>query len=252
VSPHRPACPPIYICIRRTIDWADERAVEAELLPEMRPKVAVWNAIFAMPYHVFRHRAKEIAARNLGAVAGVQIAPREEIPVGSVIVPVDDDDWFAPDLALHLQRAWTTETRGCYWRRFVLEARTGMRWRALFGRRWETDHSRYMCGTNNYAVLNIDGWSKAVTGHTGASRLFEASSDEIAHIPAMLSIQSRNISSQTVMGWRRPTITPGTLRRRFRRYRRLYAQADLPGELGWAAPYMSMMAELMEEAAAGG
>ena len=111
-APMRPPVPDIYVCVRPTIDWQDEAAVEAQLFPEFRPKRAVWDATLSIPYHFFRHRLMEIAEQNLARIRDVTVAPIEQVPEGAIVVPVDDDDWFAPDLASHLAEAYDPAIRG--------------------------------------------------------------------------------------------------------------------------------------------
>lgn len=225
----------VCICVRRTIDWRDESQIDEGF----RPKVLLWNATFRTPYHVFRQRCKEIAAANLARVEHATVAGPSRMPDGAIVVPVDDDDWFAPDLARHLREAFDPGARGVCWTRYVLEARP---WLAR-----PPDHARYTCGTNNYAVVNADGWGEAIAGHGRASRRFDAHPDLVRRLPRMLSVQNRNLSSQTVLGWKRPTISRLRLRRRFRRYRKLYDAPRLPPELAWAEPCIRGMAGLMRE-----
>jgi hypothetical protein len=225
----------VFLCVRRTIDWRDETRID----PQFRPKVEAWNATFPMPYHVFRQRLKEIAAANLARVEGAAVADLAAVPEGAVVAPVDDDDWFAPDLATELRRAFDPLALGFLWPRYVLEARP---WLAR-----APDHARYTCGTNNYAVVNAEGWGEAAEGHGRASRRFDAHGDRVRRLPRMLSIQNRNLSSQTVLAWGRPTISRLRLRRRWRRHRKLYDRVRLPAELAWAEPCVRAMAALMRE-----
>ena len=98
----------VFLCVRRTIDWRDETKID----PGFRPKVEAWNATFPMPYPVFRQRLKEIAAANLARVEGATVADLAAVPPGAIVAPVDDDDWFAPDLAAELRRAEPTPPEG--------------------------------------------------------------------------------------------------------------------------------------------
>ena len=226
--------PGVYICVRRTIDWRDESAIDAAF----RPKVLLWNSQFRVPYHHFRLRLKEIAQENLARVEGAVVTELDEVPAGALVVPVDDDDWFAPELVAHLRAAHAPDARGYHWPRFVLEARPGWLRRA--------DHRRYTCGTNNYAFVHEGAWSGLAAGHTIASEHFDAHAEQTRALSRMLSIQNRNLSSQTQLGFRGPPISPRRLRRKFRRFCRLYRKAALPDELKWAEPHVAEMAELMD------
>ena len=78
----------IYIWVRTSVDWDDEAAVLAQCPPYFRPKLELWNATFAMPFHVFRGRVREIARDNLAAVEGAsRAAAWDEIPDGASGAP---------------------------------------------------------------------------------------------------------------------------------------------------------------------
>jgi hypothetical protein len=62
------------------------------------PKLAAWDATFTVPYRAFRSELRRIAHLNLSSVEGATCAAWDAIPDGALVAPVDDDDWFAPDL----------------------------------------------------------------------------------------------------------------------------------------------------------
>ena len=68
-----------------------------------------------VPFHVFRRRVREIAQLNHARVEGAVCADWEEIPNGALVLPVDDDDWFAPDAVRVLERGFDPGTTGYYW-----------------------------------------------------------------------------------------------------------------------------------------
>jgi len=233
----------VCICLRPTLDWGDEAAVHAGLDPEFRPKMEAWDATFSLPYARFRQRLTEIARENWSRVRDARVVGLDDVPDGCLAVPVDDDDWFAPDLVARLRVALDGRPRGLLWTRWILEARPwGLR--RLRGRRAE---ERFTCGSNNYAVVTGGTWTIALPGHGKASRQFDAHPDRVRRIDARLSVQNRNLSSQTVLGWRTGIIPRSRLRRRYRRYRRLYDPTALPPDLAWAQPCVEAMAGLMAD-----
>jgi len=236
--------PAVYVCIRRTLEWADEAEVRARLVPAFRPKMEVWNATFDVPYHLFRHRLKAIAQANLGRVEGAVRAPLDAAPEGAVVIPVDDDDWLAPDLALRLRERYAPEMTGYLWVRSVLEPRVPWRRRLWYGL-WSWKKS--VCDTNNYAIVRRPDTDELVRRHLRAGRYFAAHAARIARVPGVLAIQNRNVSSQTAMGWRRESVSRDELVRSYRRYRGLYDSVALPDALGWARPCVAQMAELMRD-----
>jgi hypothetical protein len=234
----------IYICIRRTLDWHDEAVVAANLRREFRPKVEVWNATLDPPYHRFRHRLKELAQENLARVAHAIQAPLATIPRGAVVIPVDDDDWLAPELADRLAGAYAPGAHGYLWTRQVLEPPIPLGTRVWH---WLWSWKASTCATNNYAVVNEPEVADLVYGHVRAGRYFDAHASQIRRIPGILAIQNRNVSSQTAMAWRRPSITREELLENLERYRGLYASWPVREELSWARPWLARMAELTAE-----
>src|SRR3954469_5233751 len=87
----------------------------------MRPAVELWNDVLDLPYHRFRQRVREIALLNLGGVEGAVQSEWDAIPEGALVMPVDDDDWFAPDAALRVAAAAPPEIEAYYWLRSFLE-----------------------------------------------------------------------------------------------------------------------------------
>ena len=253
----------VYICIRRTLDWSDEATFDAQLDPAFRPKVDVWNATFSIPYHLFRHRLKAIAQSNLYRVDGAIVADFAKVPPGELIVPVDDDDWFAPDLVLRLRRAYTPAARGYLWRRDVLELppavsrrprlklRTGLglyvRVGRLRARVSGVPADPVICKTNNYAFRNVPEASELHRNHLTASRYFTTHASEIQRLDATLGVQNRNLASQTALGYKSPVFERDELIASFLRYRRLYRSWRVPTEIRWARPYIEHMAELMDD-----
>ena len=235
----------IHICIRRTLDWKDDTVVRARILPEFRAKYDEWNAAFDMPYSAFRYRLTQIAGLNLGRVEGAIRSSLSEVPPGHIVVPVDDDDWFAPDLATRLERVLDPGVAGYLWRRALLElARPLDPLRRVA--RW-LGHPEYTCKTNNYAFVNGPESARLASSHTWAGRYFDARRTSIREIPATLAIQNRNLASMTTLAWGRPSIRRDELATLLGRYRRLYVAWRPTAELSWAKPYVDLMAELMTE-----
>jgi hypothetical protein len=238
------AGPAIYLCVRRTLDWQDEAQVEANLMPHFRPKVRVWNATFDVPYHVFRHRLKQIAQMSLGRVTDALCAPPEAIPHGAIVAPVDDDDWFAPDLAERIREAYDPTAVGYRWIRGLIEVPVPAARRPWY-HFWRS--KGHTCDTNNYAISNFADAGPLLRSHIKAGRYFDEHRDRIKQMPGVLGIQNRNVSSQTAIGWRHPSVTRDELVRSHERHRALYASLELSPELGWARPYVDRMAELMQQ-----
>jgi hypothetical protein len=105
---------------------------------------------------------------------------------------------------------------------------------------------RWLCGTNNYAIVKDPEAKRLLANHVEASRWFEHRPGSIRRIDAPLSVANRTLASQTSLGGRRHRISRSELLRRYRRYRKLYGR-PVPDEVAWCRPYAAMMAELMGE-----
>ena len=240
--------PMVNIWIRQTLDWSDAALVEAKILPEFRAKLHAWNATLSMPYNVFRARLKAIAARTIAAVDGAVSVPLESTPEGSIIIPMDDDDWLAPHAASALLTRYSPELRGYHWEPEVIEP-PRLLWRWLWRLGYRVRPRRNLtCFTNNYALVKSGDLSPTLlTNHMRASAFFESHPRMMRHVPQAMSIQNRNLASQTALGMSRPSITRAELAEKLERFSEIYARWRLPGYLRWAQPSVDEMAALMSE-----
>jgi hypothetical protein len=235
----------VYVQVRRTLDWRDEAAVRAGLVEEFQSKLETWNATFNIPYHAFRQRVKEIAQLNLSRIANVRFVTDEPAPPDAILVPVDDDDWFAPHLADRLGEESDPSILAYHWTRHILEPERHRR--RLKGLVKERLTGVVVYATNNYALRNRPGVEALLAHHVAASDHFRSRPDAVKYLPAALSMHNRNPASQTALKLGHSTITRAELLQVYAQYRALYARTFLFGRLRWARPYVALMAELMAE-----
>jgi hypothetical protein len=240
---------PVHIWVRETLDWAGEEAVR----PKFRPRVELWNATFNMSFHAFRHRVREIATLNHSKVAGAICAGWDEIPDGALVLPVDDDDWFSPDVARMLASEFDPHAVGYYWTSSWVEVPLtfGHRIYLIKRRLLPWTRPKYVFTTNNYAMFKSEGAKPLLHTHTDASQWFERRLERPDHGPVKkidrrLSLANRTLGSQTSLRFSKPSMSRTQLVRRFRRYRRLYDR-PIHSELSWSRPYLEMMSVLMGE-----
>ncbi|MBV9311400.1 MAG: hypothetical protein JOZ73_11235 [Solirubrobacterales bacterium] len=224
----------------------------AGLNESVRAKVELWNVTFNISYTRFRERVAEISRMNHSAVEDATRIDWEEIPDGAIVLPVDDDDWFAPTAGRALEVLAADGEFAYLWDARWIEVPTDLHYAAyLIRRRLNPNHrSRWTCATNNYALHKRTETRALLGSHVGASRAFAAwlakDDGQVKHLRAGLSVANRTLSSQTTLGLRKPTISRPVLILKFHLYKRLYRQPP-PPELDWCRPYLAMMAELMDE-----
>jgi hypothetical protein len=242
--------PLLYIVVRKTTDWTNEATVRAQLPDGFATLVDLWNDTFEMPYHHFRQRLKEIAQANLSRVEGAVTVALEEVPPGALIAPVDDDDWFAPEMAKVVIGDHAKPYKGYRWPSRFLEVPPNFdQWLGVWRRRLLGSPQTWLCTSNNYVIENIPGVAGVVGSHILATEWFIENSALVKVLDVPLSLQNRNIASQTALLFRSGTMmTRRRLLRRRRQYRALYARAS-PPLLPWCAAHVADMAELMESLA---
>jgi hypothetical protein len=238
----------VHLCVRQTLAWEDEDLVRVGIIPSFRQKFEMWNATFTMPYHLFRVRLKHIAMDSFRRVEGAVVSEMSQVPEGDVIVPIDDDDWLAPDLATSIGPHLHAGTTLVVWKSHVLERRSWIRrvrhWTGQALRRPDRT-----CRTNNYAVRWRRDRTEIALNHMRATDYADAHPNDVARIDQTLAIQNRSLASQTALAFGRPAIRRDELIRELRAYRNRYADWIAAPPLAWAQPYVDRMNDLMAEVA---
>jgi hypothetical protein len=233
--------------VRRTTDWTSEATVRAQLDHGFAALIELWNDTFDMPYFEFRQRLKQIAQANHGRVEGAVAAALKDVPPGALIAPVDDDDWFSPEMASIVAAHLDARYRGCRWPSRFLEVPPDFaQWRGAWRRRlFPNAPLLWVCTTNNYVIENSPSADSIVRSHMTASKWFEENGTSVKVLDVPLSLQNRNLASQTTLLFRRGLMTRSKLLRRHRQYRTLYSKA-LRAFPAWCQPSIASMAELMQ------
>jgi hypothetical protein len=236
-----------HLFVRRTTDWSDENVFGAQLEPAFAPKVETWDGAFRMPYRVFRNELAKIASENHAALGCHRTDVWDDIPIGAIVLPSDDDDWFAPHLLSRIASVIGPGDLGCLWTQSVLEVPINfLHGVNLIARRIVPSIApKWLCATNNYAFRKTDA-AKALIGHMGASKAFGSPDFQVVEISERLSLHNRTLASITSMAFNKKRMSASELQRKACKYRRLYASPQLPRGLEWAASGIRRMAELMD------
>ena len=233
----------VRIWVRQTLDYDDARAFDAQLLPEFRAQVELWDALFEMPFRVFRSRVRAIARANLERVEGAEIADWDDIPDGALVLPCDDDDWFAP----HAAAACGARGRRRRGRRALAASflEIPMDWRHELGV-WRAQvlgpRPKFVCATNNYALRKSDDSREELRSHMRAGRWVRAAAAGHDPRPARAAQPDESharvadvarLEHGAAIGRATPCAScraTGACTRR-----------PLPAELAWAQPYADQM-----------
>ena len=238
-----------YIWVRTTVEWGDEQAALDQVHSWLMPKIQLWNATFNLSYQRFRHRLTEIADLNHAKVSGALRAGWEEIPDGALVLPVDDDDWVAPDAGKVLQRELDPSVIGYLWTSRWIEVPINLGHRLYLAKRrlLPASKPKWICAANNYAMTKSSETHPLLSSHVKASRWLEprlkAGETPLKPLDDGLSVANRTLASISTM---RGIDSRAQLLRKFRRYRSLY-EAPPGTDLDWCRLHIQQMSDLMGE-----
>lgn len=248
---------PLIIVVRQSMRWDGPEELARQNLygkPVVRliinPRVqAFWKRYFRLPFHEFRRRVRDIARNNLQAVAGSrlflsvaafnQALRAGQIPPGSLVVPIDDDDWLAPDLGSLLQ---PPAGSGLLWQSSRVACNRPVR---------DIDKGRPLCRTNNSAITL--GYLAGLPNHDRSMVLayhWEAGkrlAGKLGYLPIPGSVIVRHPASITQLSMlaRRYLNRP----RAFRQYLpTIRHRLPIPEGLEWCRPYYTRLLALYREA----
>jgi len=117
------------ICqIRRTKDYYLHRKYSTETFgykerqDPLRIRIFAWNICFKMRYMDFRQRLSDIAITSIkkNNFDDILMYFDEDnvFPIGSLVVPIDEDDWFSPYLVENIKKISEPYT-AIYWDEYV-------------------------------------------------------------------------------------------------------------------------------------
>ena len=216
-----------FIIVRRSRpDWKSPRF---KLWAKAERHEAVWNDTFKLTFREYRHELQKIAAENHRQVKGADFGrPKDR----SVVIPVDDDDWFSPDMIDRLRAAMKPNAVGLHWQSNEL----------LNGRLIPCGNPGCIyCKTNNYCYRPGPGRGKWIN-HVGAEYAFREEK-EIQYLDRPLNLVNRTLGSFTSLEHRIPE---GTLRDYWESTVTNFSKLTIPEHLGWITPYVEQVHVLIK------
>jgi len=203
--------PKYFIACRDAIPWGKINTVaelaaysprSKNIMDEVGEWIEAWNACFGMTFFEGRRRIAEIAKQNWAAVPDVdgiftslELA-REAADIDDVILPVDDDDWFAPIVVYTLRSL--PFGRLVYWDDVAFESLP-----LAIIRRTNSEDRR--CRTNSYATrVKNNSWLMPMLKHHAKVATPKLQDGEIdgTGFSAALSCANKSILSVTQLARR--------------------------------------------------
>jgi hypothetical protein len=268
---------PVRILVRTDVDWAsmDREAFGAQSAAEApssfirfltsRSALDVWDEVYDVDFFDFRQRLRALTEANLAAVHGARLSIGFDDfawyhdDEDEMIYPIDDDDYFHPDLADTAPAAdegidvvaWA---HGHYY--YDAEGHPQTRIRRvpiLFSNNWGIRKSflraNYGEEQARHLLVSHDDASFAVADHLGIERSPEAKffevplrGDLIRHFDTPYSLSVKHVGSlQTLSKFLRTEDPVGELRRQ-----QVTAHAPVQEELRWCEPWLRQVERIFD------
>jgi len=160
-------------------------------------------------------------------------------------------DWFAPEAAEVSQKGRLVDRDLYYWDAVFLEVPMDFGHHLhIWKRRILNSRPKWICCTNNYAMVKAPEIEALFPSHLRASRWVQEHRDRVRVIPGRWSVMNRTLASQTWVGILRPEwrgrISRSELLRKYARYCALYRRPPAAGT-EWCRPYQAWMDALMSD-----
>lgn len=224
-----PQTPTVVLYVRTNVDWGSmteetflnqeshHRAARPIPVSEKRQlleRIRLWNRTFPVTYFQYRQRLKEIAEFNWSRLTDIDLVIRHPELISLLerldeflVLPVDDDDWFHPQIARTLQARCGTETDALHWTSGAYDSVPRQR---QFGKGWGRLRFWEAAGTfatNNYAITRR-GFARCAAGERKGILVYHGMAGRIFHQPKFrrmffeepLSITNKSLAATTNLG----------------------------------------------------
>jgi hypothetical protein len=219
---------PIVLYVRTNVDWGSMteenflrqeqfsnsvRALSDAQKEGFLQAIRLWNRTFGMSYFAYRQRLKEIAELNWTRVRNLDLVVRRPDLITIldgldryVVLPVDDDDWFHPDVANVLRRRWQPDIDAFHWpdglyRSVPFQDRFDQpaNQERLVVRRWDSDFTTNGYATTRKGLSEIHGQMRhrVLDFHWAAGKAFHRDGAMRCFIDQALSASNKSLASAT-------------------------------------------------------
>lgn len=222
----------IYLYLRSDVDWRslDEstflrqealnksvRPMSLEVKMRLYEAIQIWNQTFAMSYFEYRQRLREIAWDTWLKIEGLDGIIRNRhgaigscLPSGTILLPVDEDDWFSPQAANTLKAAFSEEIDIYSWNDAAFRPVAMQNYPdhslPLLRLRNRVQEGEY--ATNGYAVHLLDqkvintAWhNDLLMHHTAVKGIVDTRQLVSRHLADTLSLEHKSLASCSNMRW---------------------------------------------------
>lgn len=175
---------PIILGQRSSMNWLSQSDVQLAGWGEDWPdRLGWWDAVFEMPFRLYRHHLQMIAKKNWARIVGLDSIVSlykwsPELFHDAIIIPIDDDDWLDPQVCYKIRDAigWNQKTTAVSWSSERIECAGRYTMNRLGKKDWFitngyalTPAYRDQCG--NVQFRDSLSWHFKAAGHThGMSR----------------------------------------------------------------------------------
>ncbi len=112
---------PIILGVRSMSDWqVGQNLLTSPWGDGWEKRLQWWDEVFSMPYHTYRFNLQKIAKENWSRIEGLDsiVSIRSwqpELFHDAIIVPIDDDDWLAPQICHVIRNQIQPDTTAISW-----------------------------------------------------------------------------------------------------------------------------------------
>lgn len=261
---------PVVLYVRTNIDWGglteetflkqeqesnSVRGMTEDQKREFLRAIRLWNRTFALSYFAYRQRLKEIAELNWTRMQNLDLVVRRQDLFSvldwlghCIVLPVDDDDWFHPDVANVLRRHWRPDIDAFHWpdglyRSVPFQDRFDQptNQQRLVVRHWPGDFA-----TNDYALTQSglrrcgpQEKHRVLAFHWAAGKAFHRSGVNRCYLDRPLSASNKSLASATNL---KALVDRSLIVRNVPHL--LRRTTNIPPPLQWATDYVALTENL--------